>query len=116
MLAKIRRDDSDEHNDHDDDQGLKERDRAISTAAEIAEALAVTTYINLIRKRRFIDQAVAALLLFVDKDAAAANGFNINRFFQFERFPVPPSPFGQFSGFIDRLAMEICLVTKLADL
>jgi hypothetical protein len=47
-----------------------------------------------------IDQAVAALLPFVDKTTAAAHGFDTNRVFEFQPFtPVAPNPLGEFIGF-----------------
>jgi hypothetical protein len=42
------RDDDDHHDDHDDRDDAKKRDHDILIAAEIAEALAVTTYTNII--------------------------------------------------------------------
>jgi hypothetical protein len=41
------------NNDDDDDSSLKESDKAILIAAEIAEALAVTTYMNIINTAPF---------------------------------------------------------------
>jgi hypothetical protein len=47
-----------------------------------------------------IDQAVAALLPFVDKTTAAAHGFDTNRVFEFQPFtPVAPNPLGEFISF-----------------
>ena len=48
-----------------------------------------------------IDQAVAALLPFVDKTAAANAGFDTSRAFPFNPFtPAPsPNPLGEFIGF-----------------
>jgi hypothetical protein len=47
-----------------------------------------------------IDQAVAALLPFVDKTTAAAHGFDTRRVFEFQPFtPVAPNPLGEFIGF-----------------
>jgi hypothetical protein len=47
-----------------------------------------------------IDQAVAALLPFVDKTTAGAHGFDTNRVFEFQPFtPVAPNPLGEFIGF-----------------
>jgi hypothetical protein len=48
-----------------------------------------------------IDQAVAALLPFVDKTAAASAGFDTNLVFEFHPFtPAPsPNPLGEFIGF-----------------
>jgi Ferritin-like domain len=48
-----------------------------------------------------IDQAVAALLPFVDKTAAANAGFDTNRSFEFHPFaPAPsPNPLGEFISF-----------------
>jgi hypothetical protein len=47
-----------------------------------------------------IDQAVAALLPFVDKTTAAAHGFDTNKVFEFQPFtPIAPNPLGQFFGF-----------------
>lgn len=48
----------------------------------------------------FINQAVAALLPFVDKDAAEAAGFNTSKSYPFEPFtPVLPNPLGEFISF-----------------
>jgi hypothetical protein len=48
-----------------------------------------------------IDQALAALLPFVDKTAAANAGFDTSRSFEFQPFtPAPsPNPLGEFIGF-----------------
>jgi hypothetical protein len=47
-----------------------------------------------------IDQALAALMPFVDKTTAAANGFDTNKVFVFQPFmPTAPFPLGQFFGF-----------------
>lgn len=47
-----------------------------------------------------IDQAVAALLPFVDKTTAASQGFDTNRVFEFQPFtPIAPNPLGEFFGF-----------------
>jgi hypothetical protein len=47
-----------------------------------------------------IDQAVAALLPFVDKTTAASHGFDTNRIFEFQPFtPTAPNPLGEFFGF-----------------
>ena len=48
----------------------------------------------------FIDQAVSALLPFVDKDKAAAAGFDTSKSYPFEPFtPVLPNPLGDFISF-----------------
>jgi hypothetical protein len=47
-----------------------------------------------------IAQAVAALLPFVDKTAAAAHGFDTTKVFEFQPFtPIAPNPLGEFFGF-----------------
>jgi hypothetical protein len=47
-----------------------------------------------------IDQAVAALLPFVDKTAAASHGFDTSKVFEFQTFtPIAPNPLGEFFGF-----------------
>jgi len=47
-----------------------------------------------------IDQAVAALLPFVDKTTAASHGFDTNKVFEFQPFtPIAPNPLGEFIGF-----------------
>jgi hypothetical protein len=47
-----------------------------------------------------IDQAVAALLPFVNKTSAASHGFDTSRVFDFQPFtPVAPNPLGEFFGF-----------------
>jgi Ferritin-like domain len=47
-----------------------------------------------------IEQAVAALLPFVDKTAAASHGFDTSRSFEFQPFtPIAPNPLGEFFGF-----------------
>jgi hypothetical protein len=47
-----------------------------------------------------IEQAVAALLPFVDKTAAASHGFDTSRSFEFQPFtPTAPNPLGEFFGF-----------------
>jgi hypothetical protein len=47
-----------------------------------------------------ISQAVAALLPFADKTAAATAGFDVSRPFEFHPFqPTLPSPLGEFFGF-----------------
>jgi hypothetical protein len=52
------------------------------------------------QKWNHIDQAVAALLPFVDKTTAASQGFDTNRVFDFQPFtPIAPNPLGQFFGF-----------------
>jgi hypothetical protein len=52
------------------------------------------------QKWHSIDQAVAALLPFVDKTTAAAHGFDTNKVFEFQPFtPTAPNPLGQFFGF-----------------
>jgi Ferritin-like domain len=52
------------------------------------------------QKWHSIDQAVAALLPFVEKTAAAAHGFDTNKVFDFQPFtPIAPNPLGQFFGF-----------------
>jgi Ferritin-like domain len=52
------------------------------------------------QKWNSIDQAVAALLPFVNKTAAASHGFDTSRAFQFQQFtPTAPNPLGEFFGF-----------------
>jgi hypothetical protein len=47
-----------------------------------------------------IDQAVAALLPFVDRTTAASHGFDTTKEFEFQPFtPIAPNPLGQFFGF-----------------
>jgi hypothetical protein len=47
-----------------------------------------------------IDQAIDALLPFVDKTAAAAHGFDTTKVFEFQPFtPIAPFRLGQFFGF-----------------
>lgn len=47
-----------------------------------------------------IDQALAALMPFVDKNAAMKAGFDTSRSYQFEPFnPVLPNPLGEFISF-----------------
>jgi len=47
-----------------------------------------------------IDQAVAALLPFVDITAAASHGFDTTKVFAFQPFtPTAPNPLGEFIGF-----------------
>jgi Ferritin-like domain len=52
------------------------------------------------QKWKSIDQAVAALLPFVDKTSAASHGFDTSRVFDFQPFtPIAPNPLGEFFGF-----------------
>ena len=55
--AQQKRDDTEQEQDHDhESHGLKRRDREILIAAEIAEALAVTTYSNIINVAPFFSR------------------------------------------------------------
>jgi hypothetical protein len=48
-----------------------------------------------------IDQAVAALLPFVDKTTAASHGFDTTKVLEFQPFtPVAPNPLGDFIGLV----------------
>ncbi len=52
------------------------------------------------QKWNSIDQAVAALLPFVDKTTAASHGFDTTTSYEFQPFtPIAPNPLGQFFGF-----------------
>jgi hypothetical protein len=52
------------------------------------------------QKWNSIDQAVAALLPFVNKTSAASHGFDTSRVFDFQPFtPIAPNPLGQFFDF-----------------
>jgi hypothetical protein len=52
------------------------------------------------QKWHSIEQAVAALLPFVDKTAAASHGFDTSRSFEVQPFtPIAPNPLGEFFGF-----------------
>ncbi len=75
---------------------------AITGLQGIAESIAPPNNNEYERTQEWtsINQALAALLPFVDKTTAAAHGFDTNRVFEFQPFtPVAPNPLGEFIGF-----------------
>ena len=64
------------------------------------------------QKWNSIDQAVAALLPFVDKTAAASHGFDTSKVFESQPFtPVPPSPLGDSLDFTVSPTSQNCCPT-----